>query len=52
MATATSSTTAARTDLEIQQEGMNELKWEPRVLPHEIGVAVEVGVVNPVTIAA
>ena len=36
--------TATRTDVEIQQELLAELKWEPRVSPNEIGVAVKNGV--------
>lgn len=38
--------TAVRTDLEIQNEVLAELKWEPRVQSNEIGVAVKEGVVT------
>jgi osmotically-inducible protein OsmY len=44
MAVATS--TGARTDTQIQADVLAELKWEPRVLPNEIGVAVKDGVVT------
>ena len=44
MATATS--TEARTDEQIQRAVLEELKWEPRVNPSEIGVAVKEGVVT------
>jgi osmotically-inducible protein OsmY len=44
MAVATS--TATRTDTQIQADVLAELKWEPRVLPNEIGVAVKDGVVT------
>jgi len=36
--------TAMRTDEEIQRDVMEELKWEPRVRPNEIGVSVKNGV--------
>jgi osmotically-inducible protein OsmY len=42
MATATET----RTDEQIQREVLAELKWEPRVRPNEIGVAVKDGVVT------
>src|SRR5260221_2192865 len=42
MATATET----RTDTQIQADVMAELKWEPRVAPNEIGVAVKDGVVT------
>ena len=42
MATAT----AARTDTQIQSDVLAELKWEPRVHPNEIGVAVKDGIVT------
>ena len=42
MATATTT----RTDEEIQREVLAELKWDARVLPNEIGVAVKDGVVT------
>src|SRR5260370_72397 len=35
----------ARTDEEIQRDVLNELKFEPRVQPNEIGVVVKGGVV-------
>lgn len=38
--------TATRTDVELQQDVLAELKWEPRVSPNEIGVAVKNGVVT------
>jgi osmotically-inducible protein OsmY len=43
MATATA--TAARTDEQIQMDVLNELKWEPRIQPNEVGVSVKDGVV-------
>src|SRR3979411_659896 len=43
MATATA--TETRTDEQIQQEVLAELKYEPRVTPNEIGVVVKDGVV-------
>ena len=33
-------------DADLQREVLNELKWEPRLLPNEIGVAVRDGVVT------
>src|ERR1700716_2696754 len=42
MATATET----RTDARIQADVLAELKWEPRVTPNEIGVAVKDGVVT------
>src|SRR5215213_1677001 len=42
MATAT----ATLTDEQIQQEVLDELKWDARVQPNEIGVAVKNGVVT------
>ncbi|HEV3216819.1 MAG TPA: BON domain-containing protein [Vicinamibacterales bacterium] len=38
--------TETRTDAQIQQDVLAELKWEPRVLPNEIGVSVKDGVVT------
>ena len=38
--------TETRTDTQIQAEVLSELKWEPRVTPNEIGVAVKDGVVT------
>jgi osmotically-inducible protein OsmY len=40
------STTMTRTDEEIQREVLDELKWDARVQPNEIGVAVKDGVVS------
>lgn len=37
---------ATRTDEEIQQDVLEELKWDARVLPNEIGVSVKDGVVT------
>jgi osmotically-inducible protein OsmY len=38
--------TALRSDAEVQAEVLAELKWEPRVQPTEIGVAVKDGIVT------
>ena len=38
--------TETRTDTQIQNDVLAELKWEPRVMPNEIGVAVKDGVVT------
>jgi len=38
--------TVSRTDEQIQKDVLAELKWEPRVLPNEIGVAVKDGIVT------
>ncbi|HZC79854.1 MAG TPA: BON domain-containing protein, partial [Ktedonobacterales bacterium] len=38
--------TPTRTDEEIQRDVLDELKWEARVQPNEIGVAVKDGVVT------
>jgi osmotically-inducible protein OsmY len=35
-----------KTDTELQQDVMNELKWEPTLKAAEIGVAVKGGVVT------
>jgi osmotically-inducible protein OsmY len=43
MATATA--TETRTDEQIQKDVLAELKWDPRVVPNEIGVVVKNGVV-------
>jgi osmotically-inducible protein OsmY len=43
---ATAGATEARTDEQIQRDVLAELKWEPRVTPNEIGVAVKDGVVT------
>ena len=37
---------AVRTDEEIQREVLSELKWDARVLPNEIGVAIKDGVMT------
>ena len=37
---------AVRTDEEIQRDVLSELKWDARVLPNEVGVAVKDGVVT------
>ncbi|WP_329102981.1 BON domain-containing protein [Micromonospora sp. NBC_01699] len=42
----TPSTTTTGTDEEIQRDVLDELDWEPRVQPHEIGVTVQEGVVT------
>jgi osmotically-inducible protein OsmY len=39
-------TTSTRTDEEIQRDVLDELKWDSRVQPNEIGVAVKDGVVT------
>jgi osmotically-inducible protein OsmY len=39
-------TTETRTDAQIHSDVLAELKWEPRVRPNEIGVAVKNGVVT------
>jgi osmotically-inducible protein OsmY len=44
MAVATAS--AQRTDAQIQTDVLSELRWEPRVLPNEVGVSVKDGVVT------
>jgi osmotically-inducible protein OsmY len=46
MATTTSTGTATRSDAEIQRDVLEEMRWEPRVRPNEIGVAVKDGVVT------
>jgi osmotically-inducible protein OsmY len=38
--------TETRTDAQLQADVLAELKWEPRVVPNEIGVAVKDGVVT------
>src|SRR6186997_899209 len=38
--------TEFRTDTQIQSDVIAELKWEPRIQPNEIGVAVKDGVVT------
>ncbi|MGN9779020.1 BON domain-containing protein [Micromonospora sp. H33] len=39
-------TTAVRTDAQIQRDVLEELAWDPRVQPQEIGVSVHDGVVT------
>ncbi|MEW2381740.1 BON domain-containing protein [Micromonospora sp. NPDC047707] len=39
-------TTAVRTDAQIQRDVLDELAWDPRVEPQEIGVSVDDGVVT------
>jgi len=46
MATLTDARTVTRTDEQIQHDVLAELKYEPRVAPNEIGVAVKDGVVT------
>ncbi len=38
--------TVTRTDEEIHQEVLAELKWEPQIQPNEVGVAVKDGIVT------
>src|ERR1700737_2972003 len=42
----TQSATRARTDEDIQRDVLEELKWDARVQPNEIGVAVKNGIVS------
>jgi osmotically-inducible protein OsmY len=42
----TTTVVETRTDEQIQREVLAELKWEPRVVPNEIGVVVKDGVVT------
>jgi osmotically-inducible protein OsmY len=46
MATTTATRTETHTDEEIQREVLAELKYDPRIQPNEIGVAVKSGVVT------
>src|SRR6202049_3300866 len=46
MAIGAATATETRTDAQIQQDVLAELKWEPRVLPNEVGVSVKDGVVT------
>jgi osmotically-inducible protein OsmY len=46
MATTTATSTGSRTDEQIQKDVLSELKYDPRVEPSEIGVAVKDGVVT------
>ena len=41
-----STPTMSRTDEELQRDVLDELNWEPRVQPHEIGVTAQAGVVT------
>jgi osmotically-inducible protein OsmY len=43
---AVATTTATRTDPQIQMDVLAELKWEPRLNPNEVGVIVKDGVVT------
>ena len=38
--------TATRTDADVQRDVLEELKWDARVQPNEIGVAVKDGIVT------
>src|SRR3989441_3880164 len=46
MGMATVTRIGTQTDQDIQRDVLNELKWEPRVQPNEIGVAGQNGVVT------
>jgi osmotically-inducible protein OsmY len=46
MATTTATSTGIRTDEQIQKDVLNELKYDPRLEPNEIGVAAKNGVVT------
>src|SRR5213593_3910789 len=46
MASATVTTTKPKTDEQIQRDVLEELKWDARVQPNEIGVTVKDGVVT------
>jgi osmotically-inducible protein OsmY len=46
MATTTATSTGTRTDEQIQKDVLNELKYDPRLEPNEIGVAAKNGVVT------
>ena len=39
-------TTEVRSDVQLQEDVLAELKWEPRIQPNEVGVAVKDGVVT------
>ena len=41
-----SAPTMTKTDEQIQREVLDELKWDARVRPNEIGVAVKDGIVT------
>ena len=44
--TTVNTTTARRSEIEVQRDVLDELKWDARVQPNEIGVAVKDGVVT------
>jgi osmotically-inducible protein OsmY len=44
--TSANSTTTTRSDFDVQRDVLEELKWDARVQPNEIGVAVKEGVVT------
>src|ERR1700716_2133817 len=44
--TSANSTTTTRSDFDVQRDVLEELKWDARVQPNEIGVAVKDGVVT------
>src|SRR5947209_18585735 len=46
MGMATVTRIGTQTDQDIQRNVLNELKWEPRVQPNEIGVIVKDGIVT------
>ena len=46
MATTTATSTGTRTDEQIQKDVLDELKYDPRLEPNEIGVAAKNGVVT------
>jgi osmotically-inducible protein OsmY len=46
MSSATATRAEPRTDEDMQREVLDELRWEPRVRPNEIGVAVKDGIVT------
>jgi osmotically-inducible protein OsmY len=46
MSSATATRAEPRTDEDIQREVLDELRWEPRLRPNEIGVAVKDGIVT------
>ena len=43
---AVAAATETRTDAQIQQDVLAELKWEPRLAPNEVGVIVKDGIVT------
>ncbi len=43
---AVAAATETRTDMQIQQDVLAELKWEPRLTPNEVGVIVKDGIVT------